>query len=87
MTGGIQRKFPCEVKVRELISSRYADNKRPIVWEERRAGIDLIRIDPDETLRLQSDGQQSPPEAGWRLVLCGGDEERGYRWTLSGMED
>lgn len=85
--------LPKKVQVKELISSRYDDlyeegvlpqGARPQVWDNRVAGTDVIRIEAGEELLLKSSGQQSPPQAGWTLMLTGGDTD-GYTWTLYGM--
>ena len=78
-------RLPVAVKVAELISSRYAQHTRPLSWDERREGIDIVRTESGLQLPLLSDGGQSPPEKGWELVLTEGDSRAGYRWTLFGL--
>ncbi len=73
------------VRVASVISSRYPDGFRPLSWDERRAGIDVIRTSEGKELRLQSDGGQSAPKVGWEIVLSDGDAHAGYRWTLYGI--
>lgn len=80
---------PCRVDVAETLESRYSPQgygsvsaDRPLQWEERLEGIDLIRTTDGRTIRLRSDGQQSPPKSGWGLIISGGDALGGYTWTL-----
>ena len=43
-------------------------------------------IKDGSTITLLSDGQQSPPKAGWVVLLYEGSEQDGYRWTLYGIK-
>ena len=86
-------------KVTQVISSRYdhsggkslrsdlysPDLMRPLSWDERRAGIDVVSVSTGETLKLFSDGGQSVPQPGWEIVLTGGDDATGRIWTLYGL--
>lgn len=84
-SGGISGQERFRVKVSKLISSRYAGNVRPESWDLRTAGTDTIETEDGRTLKLLSDGQQSPPRPGWQLVITGGDGAEGYTWTLYSM--
>ena len=86
-------RLPARIQVSQLVSSRYDDlyaqgllaDRRPSAWEMRRTGIDLV-VDADGRIfKLQSGGQQSPPQPGWVIVLRGGSAEQGYEWTLHGF--
>lgn len=85
------RALPDKVVVRSLVQSRYGESDgraisdRPLAWDERLAGIDTVQLESGESIALNSDGQQSPPKAGWILLLTGGTAESGYTWTLYGM--
>ncbi len=76
--------IPCQVDIAEVISSRYpySANERPLSWDERVSGHDVVLTTDGQTLRLMSDGQQSPPNRGWGIVLTGGNPKSGYQWTL-----
>ena len=78
-------KLPVRIRVQEIISSRYPGHKRPESWDSRKAGVDVIRSEEGKTLRLLSDGQQSPPQPSWELIISDGDAESGYKWTLYGV--
>ena len=80
-----QVSFPFRVTVEEVISSRYSDHRRPSSWDERKAGLDIVRTTEGSVLRLLSDGGQSPPKSGWTLIVSEGEPEQGFRWTLFGM--
>ena len=77
--------LPATVMVSDVVTSRYPVNKRPALWDRRKAGVDVVRTSDGQVLKLWSDGQQSPPSPGWTLVLREGDENRGYSWTLYGI--
>ena len=87
MAGACSEKIYCRVTVIDLVSSRYPSAKRPESWDDRVDGTDVIKIDEGEgrTLRLFSDGGQSPPQPGWVIQLISKDEGKGHRWTLYGM--
>jgi hypothetical protein len=77
-----------KVSVAEVVSSRYGGERgaeRPLLWDDRRPGKDVVRIDGGEILTLQSSAMQSTPKPGWVLVLTGGSLHEGYTWTLYGI--
>ncbi len=77
-----------KVCVAGVVSSRYGGTKggdRPLLWDERCEGNDVVRIEGGETLTLKSSAMQSTPKPGWILVLTGGSEREGYTWTLYGI--
>lgn len=77
--------LPERVTVTAIVSSRYRGHVRPQSWDDRKAGVDTIQTSDGRTLKLQSDGQQSPPQVGWVILLSGGDDISGYLWTLYAM--
>lgn len=77
--------FPIRINVTSLVSSRYEDKRRPEDWDERAEGVDVVQAEGGEQYRLFSDGGQSPPESGWTIMLLGGSNDEGYRWTLYGL--
>lgn len=77
--------LPKSILVKEVISCRYADGLRPESWDARIAGIDTIVASDGNRYNLLSDGQQSPPQEGWNLILREGDNRSGYHWTLYGL--
>ncbi len=83
-------KTPCRVTVKSVVSSRYGDNlkqgeSRPLSWDQRKEGRDIIISESGENIPLFCDGGQSVPQPGWVLLLTDGDTNLGYRWTLFGM--
>ena len=78
-------KAPCRIQVAKIVASRYANHTRPAQWDSRISGVDVIQTVDQKTVRLLSDGGQSPPKEGWVLLLASGDSEAGFKWTLSGM--
>jgi len=85
-----------KVCVAEVVSSRYdsidstgrvggSAGERPQSWDQRVAGIDVVRAVGGETIKLHSSAMQSTPKTGWVIVLTGGSEHDGYTWTLYGM--
>jgi hypothetical protein len=82
--------LPLHAKVRvvEVVSSRYGSQdggERPLLWDERREGVDVVTIGGGETITLKSSAMQSTPKLGWILVLTGGSHNTGYTWTLYGI--
>ena len=82
---GPQVTLPRRVTVSELLSSRYVDGVRPQSWDERKDGFDSIRTTDGELITLYSSGQQTPPPAGWVLLLREDAVENSFTWTLYGM--
>ncbi|MBX7145248.1 MAG: hypothetical protein K1X79_12410 [Oligoflexia bacterium] len=76
---------PCRIKVKSLVSSRYPNHARPLSWEQRVEGVDVVSIDAGGQLKLFSDGSQSPPQPGWELILTEQVAQGAYRWTLYGL--
>ena len=79
------KSVPSRIEVEQLVESRYRSGERPLSWDDRIEGADVIRTTDGKTYRLMSDGGQSPPKKGWVLMLTGGDAEAGYQWTLYGL--
>lgn len=92
--------FPKRVRVKEILSSRYEPGQRPLRWNERRPGIEIVKTEQGETLELFSNGGQSTPNVGWEILLTGaaaalpedGEKEKsqnneikGIAWTLYGI--
>lgn len=77
--------LPCRIAVSSLLESRYGSEERPLSWDERRSGLDVVRTGEGLTLKLHSNGGQEPPRSGWVLLLMGGNEQEGYSWTLYGL--
>ncbi len=69
----------------DLSESRGGATQRPLSWDERREGIDVIRTVSGETVKLYSSAMQSPPQPGWVVLITGGSGETGYTWTLYGI--
>ena len=78
-------KTPLRLEINELVESRYAHGERPLSWDERAAGIDIVRTTEGRCIKLFSDGGQSPPKKGWVIMITGGSAEQGYHWTLYGL--
>jgi hypothetical protein len=77
-----------KVCILEVVSSRYGaarGGERPLLWDERQEGNDVVRIEGGETITLKSSAMQSTPKPGWIVVLTGGSQHEGYTWTLYGI--
>lgn len=70
------------IRIQSIVSSRYPNHERPVNWDRRVSGIDVVLTNDGRTVRLLSDGSQSPPKPGWGIILRDGDGEGAYRWTL-----
>ena len=81
--------LPFRFLVKEILDSRYGDNghERPLSWDDRGSGIDVVIAEDGKTYRLWSDGGQSPPKKGWIVLLREEREDGAYAWTLYGMQD
>lgn len=51
-------------------------------WDDRIEGVDVVESDTGETVRLWSEGSQSPPQSGWTIVLRETSTPDKLRWTL-----
>ncbi len=94
-------RLPARLEVAEVLESRYSSSldkekiakdqwfvpelQRPLSWDDRVEGVDVVRAASGEVLRLRSSGMQSVPKPGWVVVLTSGDEAGGYTWTLYGL--
>lgn len=81
---------PARIEVTEVVSSRYDSDcggtkARPLAWDDRMEGVDVVRVRGGYTVKLRSSAMQSPPKPGWVLMLTGGSEAEGYDWTLYGL--
>jgi hypothetical protein len=77
--------IPLTIRVEKILESRYPRHARPSSWDERRDGKDIVLTPDGKTITLWSDGQQSPPQPGWEIVLREYEPGVGYTWTLYGM--
>lgn len=77
--------LPFEVYIIELVSSRYGNGRRPVSWDDRSDGVDVVRTVDGKLIKLWSSGGQSPPAPGWRIIIAEGDVQRGFSWTLYGL--
>jgi hypothetical protein len=83
--------LPRRVRVLEVIESRYQPGKRPVSWDDRRAGRERVRTADGEVLVLASNGGQSSPAPGWELLLTrqvDADDPMEFpavEWTLYGL--
>lgn len=71
-----------------VVSSRYgrfSGGKRPLRWDDRVEGREVVKVDDGHEVTLISSAMQSTPKPGWILVLTGGSEREGYTWTLYGI--
>ena len=77
--------LPKRITVQSIVSTRYKNGLRPLNWDERVSGFDIIVGNDGKNYKLQSDGGQSPPKVGWILLLKSGDSDSGFIWTLYGI--
>jgi hypothetical protein len=61
--------FPLKVKVKEVVQSRYKPGSKPLSWDSRLPGVEVVITDTSEELSLYSDGGQGSPAPGWELIL------------------
>lgn len=77
--------LPQTITVQKLIESRYSSDNKPLSWDERVSGFDVVESDSGEQFKLLSSGGQAPPKPGWKIVMTSGDGQNGYQWTLYGL--
>ena len=82
---GATLKIPRRVQISEVVESRYENGERPLSWDDRVDGIDIVKTIDGEELKLLSSGGQSTPKSGWVILLNAGDSAGGYGWTLYGI--
>lgn len=61
--------LPRRVRVASVIKGRYLPGTRPLSWDERSSGIDIVNTDGDGEVTLWSNGGQSTPAPGWEILL------------------
>ncbi len=81
--------LPKRVTVSEVITSRYLPGTRPVSWDLRVPGFEVIRTTSGEEIVLASNGGQSTPAPGWQLLLTkeaqSETNNRVLEWTLYGV--
>ena len=77
--------IPAQIQVKQLLQSRYSSGEKPLSWDDRVEGHDVVLTEDGKRVRLFSNGGQSPPRSGWCIIVTGGNAEQGYRWTLYGI--
>ena len=76
--------FPFRAVVSSVVSGKYKPGTKPLSWDERNSGLDVILNAEGEELVLDSRGDQSTPNTGWE-ILINGKSDKGYQWTLYGV--
>jgi hypothetical protein len=80
--------LPVRKKISKVLRGRYPNGIKPLSWDQRVAGIDVVIDDQGSEIPLFSHGDQSTPQAGWEILITGyeGDTAAGpYTWTLYGV--
>ena len=94
-------RLPARIEVASVVSARYGDAEgrdavassqwhtpgldRPLDWDSRVAGNDVVTTTSGQQVTLRSTGMQSVPQPGWVLMLTSGTPVDGYEWTLYGL--
>ncbi len=63
--------LPRRINVKEIVESRYAPGERPVLWGDRRQGLEIVVDENGDRIALLSTGGQPSPAVGWQLVLTG----------------
>lgn len=78
--------LPKKIKISKLLKGRYGTEARPLSWDERFAGVDVVLDSDGLEFRLDSTGGQGAPINGWEIVLTGEGTSPGtFKWTLYGI--
>ena len=87
-----EKPLPRQIEVLDIISSRYSPGSRPLSWDQRNSGIEIVKTTDGEEITLYSNGGQSTPQHGWVLVLTrqtdqlsAAETQSAYEWTLFGI--
>lgn len=76
-------KLSRRIIVEQLVEGRYPAGQKPISWDERREGVEVVKTNTGEQIRLASSGGQSSPAKGWELLLTAVDpSSNAAKWTL-----
>jgi hypothetical protein len=78
-------KLPKFIVVGKILTSRYANGVRPQSWDQRSSGIEEIESVDGVRFVLNSEGGQSTPQPGWKIMLLSEHSEGAYSWTLQGI--
>ena len=78
-------KLPKSVVVGKTLSSRYSDGLRPMNWDLRCSVVEEVESVEGERFVLASEGGQSTPQPGWKIMLIHEHSEGAYYWTLQGF--
>ena len=82
----IDMQLPKKIVVKKLLSGRYDNLSKPLLWDDRKAGLDKIEDGEGRVYSLQSAGDQSSPSPGWQIILTSrGDSPDSFNWTLYGL--
>ncbi len=79
-------KLPKFIVVGKTLTSRYGDGVRPQNWDQRISGVEEIESVDGVHFVLNSEGGQSTPQPGWKIMLLSEYSEGTYSWTLQGIE-
>jgi len=72
------------IVVTKVIKGRYAPGVKPLSWDQRAPGVDIVETREGRVVELSSKGGQSTPGIGWELMLQSASPT-GVEWTLYGI--
>ena len=78
-------KLPKFIVVGKTLTSRYSDGIRPQTWDKRISGVEEVESVDGDRFVLNSEGGQSTPKPGWKIMLLSEHSEGTYSWTLQGI--
>ncbi len=68
-----------------LVQGKYKPGSKPLSWDDRSNGVDIVLDVNGEELVLDSRGDQSTPDVGWEIFIDG-KSDVGFTWTLYGIQ-
>lgn len=78
--------LPKKISVSELVQGRYPSGNKPLSWNDRYSGVDVVKDASGSEYKLESSGDQSAPQKGWQILLTETGSAPGtYKWTLYGI--
>lgn len=74
MSQEVSTELPRRIVIKELLKSRsagdqYQAGSKPVIWQNRRPGLETVLTTNDEKIVLYSAGGQASPAPGWTLLL------------------
>jgi len=85
LSKSVHANIPFRAVISSVVSGKYKPGTKPLSWDERRSGVDVVVNSEGQEITLDSRGDQSTPNVGWE-ILINGKSDIGFTWTLYGVQ-